>query len=507
MRKTRVLVSALVLALLAAVVAVPGIQIASGPTERLTNGDFEAGFYPSPAGLVGNGWHWFHNGGQADHGFYDDTWTPVVYDGLHSQLIEISTFGRAASDPDRYAGIYQSVAVVPGETYELALCGMLRALEDDPDRSGYNYRVQYGVDYVGGTDWMVVDNWVELPWDSVHPRLSPGSMESFSTSITATSTQLTLFVRVWKKWGTVSRELDVNLDAISLRGAMPSGSGAPEVSLAVPAHPVVGWEYPIPVASSSSIGITLLELYENGALLSSVGFEAGLLSLSHEFTWTPASVGTYTLKVVAHDASGTTVSSQASLPVGAERQLLVNGGFEDGFRPIPNGRVGNGWGWFHNGGEATYGFYDDNWEAVVYDGNHSQLIEINTFCRGGSDPDRYAGIYQAVDGLSQGATYRLTLHGMLRAHADDEDRVGFNYRVQWGYDPLGGSDWTVVDNWIEVPWDTVYDRLSPGVMGEYKTTLVAPSSRITLFVRVWKKWGTVRRELDVNLDAISLTGS
>lgn len=506
MKNARVLISSLVLALVAAVVILPGVQLAGGPTERLTNGDFESGFHSAPAGQVGNGWHWFHNSGEAAYGFYDDTWTPVIHDGLHSQLIEINTFCRGGSDPDRYAGIFQTVAVVPGEIYELSLYGMLRALEDDPDRSGYNYRVQYGIDYLGGADWMAVDNWVELPWDTVHPRLSPGSMESYSTSITATSTRLTLFIRVWKKWGTVSRELDVNLDAISLTGALPAGGAAPSIGFTLPVYPVVGWSYIVPVVSSNDVGISTLEFYEDGLLLGSVEYDVGLLSLTHEFTWTPATAGTHTLKVVAHSVSGGTATDQSNVVVGEAWQFLANGDFEAGFYPVPNGDVGNGWGWFHNGGEATYGFYDEMWKAVVYDGDHGQLIEINTFCRGGSDPDRYAGIYQVVDGLTPGASYKLSLHGMLRAHADDQDRVGYNYRVQWGYDPSGGTDWTVVDNWVEVPWDTVHDRLSPGTMSDHTATFVAPSSKITLFVRAWKKWGTVQRELDVNLDAISLTG-
>jgi hypothetical protein len=37
-------------------------------------------------------------------------------------------------------------------------------------------------------------------------------------------------------------------------------------------------------------------------------------------------------------------------------------------------------------------------------------------------------------------------------------------------------------------------------------TFEAPSSEITLFIRAWKKWGTAQRELDVNLDAITLKG-
>jgi hypothetical protein len=506
MSRKRVLISALLLALVAAVVAVPGIQLAGGVTERLTNGDFEEGFHFTPAGEVGNGWQWFHNGGEATYGFYDETWAPVIYDGQHSQLLEINTFCRGGSDSDRYSGIYQTVAVVPGENYDLSLHGMLRALEGDPHREGYNYRVQYGVDHEGGTDWTSVDNWVEIPWNTVHPRLSPGSMDSYSTTIVAKGSRLTLFIRVWKKWGTARRELDVNLDAISLRGALPADMEAPSAGLEAPAYPVVGWKYEVPVTSSNDVGITELELYDGSDLVGSVSYEVGLLSLSHTFAWTPASAGTHTLKVVAHDTAGATATHAVTVTVGEEGQFLTNGDFEGGFTAGAKGMVGTGWGWFENGGEATYGYYDEIWTPVVYDGEHSQLIEINTFCCGGSDPDRYSGISQKVSGLTPGATYRLLLHGMLRVRSDDEDREGDNYRVQWGYDPDGGHDWTAVDNWVVIPWDEVYTRLDPGEMSSYTVTFEAPSNEITLFIRAWKKWGTARREMDVNLDAITLKG-
>jgi hypothetical protein len=506
MNKKRVLITALLLALIAAVVAVPGIQLAGGATERLTNGDFEEGFHFTPAGLVGNGWRWFHNGGEATYGFYDETWAPVIYNGQHSQLIEINTFCRGGSDPDRYAGIYQTVAVVPGDTYELSMHGMLRALEDDPDREGYNYRVEYGVAYDGGTDWTAVDNWVEIPWNTVHPRLTPGPMDSYTATITATGSRLTLFVRVWKKWATAGRELDVNLDTISLKGALPADTGAPTVGLTAPAYPVVGWQYTVPVVGNNDVGITKLELYDGSALVDSVSYAVGMLSLSHDFAWTPATTGSHILRAVAHDAGGATATYAVTVVVGGEGQFLTNGNFEGGFEARAKGMVGKGWGWFDNGGEATYGFYDETWTPVVYDGEHSQLIEINTFCRGGSDPDRYAGIYQKVSGLTPGATYKLSLHGMLRALSDDDDRSGYNYRVQWGYDPSGGTDWTAIDNWVEIPWDEVHPRLDPGEMSSYTVSFKAPASEITLLVRAWKKWGTARRELDVNLDAITLKG-
>jgi hypothetical protein len=505
MSRKRVWISACILALIAAV-AVPGIQLAGGGTERLTNGSFEEGFHATPAGAVGNGWHAFSNGGRAVYGFYDEVWAPVIYDGTHSQLIEINTYKYTASDADRYAGIYQTVAVTPGETYELSLHGMLRALEEDPDRAGYNYRVQYGVDYGGGADWTAVSDWVEVPWNTVHPRLTPGSMESYSASIKATGDRLTLFIRAWKKWGTAGRELDVNLDAISLKGAVPADTAAPTVGLTVPAFPVVGWNESVLVQGSNDVGVTKLDLYDGSALVGSVSYEVGLLTLSHKFAWTPASAGSHTLKAVALDAGGKTATATATVMVGQEGQFLTNGDFEGGFKGVAKGVVGTGWNSFDNGGQATYGFYDETWTPVISDGFHGQLIEVNTFCRAGSDPDRYAGIFQKVKGLTPGATYKLSVHGMLRVLADDEDMTGYNYRVQWGYDPAGGTDWTAVTNWVEIPWDTIYPRLEPGTMSAYTVSFEAPSSDITLFVRAWKKWGTARRELDVNLDAVTLTG-
>ena len=506
MNRKRILVVALLLALVAAVVAVPGLQLAGGPVERLTNGDFESGFYSTPVGFVGNGWGWFHNDGEATYGYYDETWKPVVYDGEHAQLIEVNTFCRGGSDPDRYAGIYQTVAVVPGETYELTLHGMLRALADDPEREDYGYRVQYGVDYAGGTDWSAVDDWVEVPWDTVHPRLSPGDIESYSTSVTASGSKLTLFVRIWKKWSTASRELDFNLDGISLKGAMPPDTASPTVSFTVPDYPVVGWSYTIPVVSSNGVGVTKLAFYDGSELVGEVSFDVGLLSLNHDFVWRPWVAGPHTLKAVVEDVAGGTTSHQVGVVVGGEMQFLVNGDFEGGFTMSASGEVGTGWGGFHNGGQATYGFYDETWTPVVHKGEHSQLIEVNTFHRSASDPDRYAGIYQTVAGLTPGATYKLSLYGMLRLLSDGDDFEGYNYVVQWGYDPAGGVDWTVVDNWVEIPWDTIYPRLDPGEMSAYTGEFEAPSSEITLFVRVWKKWGTASRELDVNLDSIELTG-
>ena len=528
MTRKRTLFLALILALLAAVVAVPGIFFAGGSTERIANGSFEGGFSATPAGFVGNHWKWFTNGGQANYGYYDETWAPVIYDGEHSQLIEINTLGLAGSEADRYAGIYQTVAVVPGETYELSMHGMLRALEDDPDRACCNYRVQYGIDYNGGGDWKAVTEWYELPWNLVHPRLVPGAMESFATTVKATSNRLTLFVRVWKKWGPAQRELDVNIDAISLKGAMPvdvdqgqakpptSGDGADggepaadtglTVSFEPPAYPVRQWEYLVSVDASNDVGVTKLEFYENGTLVGTVSYDVGPLSVSHDFAWQPSKTGKLKLKAVAHDAGGASATHTVTVSVGNRGDFLTNGDFEGGFYWSPQGEVGNGWGWFNNGGAAVYGYYDETWPPVIADGAHSQLIEINTFGRAASDPDRYSGIYQTVSGLTTGATYRFMLRGMLRALGDDVDIEGYSYRVVWGYTADGSTNWRDVDNWVEIPWDRVHPRTDPGRMARYSAEFEAPSDEITLFIAAWKKWGTVQKELDVNLDSIRLRG-
>jgi hypothetical protein len=273
----------------------------------------------------------------------------------------------------------------------------------------------------------------------------------------------------------------------------------------VPDYPTRRWDYTITVNAKNDVGITKLEFYDDDVLVGSSAYDVGPLAVSEDFAWKPETSGDHTLKAVAHDAGGAMATHKVTVTVGSNSSFLENGDFESGFSFGPAGAVGNGWGWFHNGGAASYGFYDDTWPPVLSD-EHSQLVEINTFCRAGSDPDRYAGIYQTADGLTPGATYKFSVRGMLRALADDEDRENYSYRVEWGYTVDGSTDWQAVDNWVEIPWDTVYPRLEPGRMKNYSAEFEAPSTQITLFVRAWKKWGTARRELDVNLDNIRLRG-
>lgn len=414
-------------------------SLPAATVELLRNGSFEQGFATVPGcGMVGIYWGCFQNGGTAEYGFFDDQWKPVVFDGQHSQLIEINT-KQIGGDPDRYAGIYQTVDVIPGATYRFTIRGMIRA--DDQDGDPWRYRVQVAFDHSGGSNWAAVGEWIELPWDNYYPRTAPGGFSEYTTTVIARGSRMTVFVRVWKKWGDWYREVDVNVDAISLMGPVPA---AVSVAPPIAPPPMVMPPPPAPLP---------------------------------------------------------TPSVAAPAPICAGPNLLRNGDFEQGFY---SWGVAYYWGWFHNGGQATYGFYDDQWSRVVYNGQHSQLIEINTYNMAVADADRYAGIYQIVDGLRPGALYELTIAGMMREEAAHPDEDPYRYRVQWGYAPHGWLDWTLVTNWQELPWDAIYTRTDPGAFLTYRTTFVAPSSRVTLFIRAWKKWGTTGRELDVNLDAIAL---
>jgi nucleoid-associated protein YgaU len=451
--RQRLMAVALVLACIATLALGSASGLATVEQDVLVNGSFEGGFVSQPGcGMVGKGWGCFTNGGSITYGFYDDQWVKVVADGAHSQLIELNTMQFAASEPDRYAGIYQTVNVVPGATYTLKLQGLMRERDPNSGEDAYRYRVQWGYTADGATDWQAVTNWQELPWDRIDNRTSPGSLQSFKGALVAPSGKITLFIRVWKKWGTVYKELDVNLDAISLVG--PATKNVVVITPGVKNPPVVV------VPGDKNPPVVVVR---------------------------PG--GPEPLPVVPPLACG-----------GAN--LIANGNFESGFT---NG-VGSNWTSFTNGGAAAYGFYDEMWPPVVKSPAHGQLIEINTWGLAAADPDRKAGIYQVVRGLKPGATYEISLWGMLREDAVHSGDDAFRYRVLWGY-AAADADPTNADiaNWVELPWDTIYTRTAPGAMSSFSARFQAPSDSVVIAFSALKKWGTVQRELDVNLDSISLT--
>jgi hypothetical protein len=199
--------------------SVPGLA-ATKPVEILSNGGFEEGFYTAPVGAVGNGWGWFTNGGRVNYGFSDDQWDKVVFEGEHSQRIEMNTFGISDASTDRFVGIYQSVEVVAGETYNVDLRRLIRSNRQRGDR--WAYMIQVGWTDGKTADWTAVSQWLDAPRSTFYPRGEPGNFRRFRTTITPQDSSGTLYIRIWKKWGHSDVGVDVNLDAISLKGPPPS---------------------------------------------------------------------------------------------------------------------------------------------------------------------------------------------------------------------------------------------------------------------------------------------
>ena len=460
-------------------------------TNVLYNGGFEQGFSSQPGcGAVGSGWQCFTNGGAANYGFYDDQWDRVVSEGNHSQLIEVNTKGIMVGDPDRYAGIYQTVPVSSWADYSLSLKGMIRttSLDGDP----WRYRVQVGWTFGPYPDWTKVSNWQDTGWDKYYSRTEPGNFSSFLTKFRSEADYVTIYVRVWKKWGVANEELDVNLDAIALVG--PTGQWHGQQTKVDTAYSVPAVD---PGYADSGYAALPPEV-DAGYLAQLPVVDAGSAKPAYDKHGSDDKHAWETKPVAP-------VQPIYPMPEGAcvGSNLVYNGDFERGFNAVSVGKVGNSWGYFTNGGGANYGFYDDEWVRVRSDGAHSQLIEINTKNIFPVDNDRYAGIYQYITGLHPGVTYEFSTYGLLRGAGNEDDP--YRFAAQWGYASGYSGDWQAVSNWTEMNFGPISQRTDPAALVKYTAKFVAQSTDVTLFIRGWKKWGIPNVEMDFNIDGVSLT--
>lgn len=458
-------------------------------TNVLYNGGFEQGFSSQPGcGMVGSGWQCFTNGGAANYGFYDDQWDRVVAEGKHSQLLELNTKGIMLGDADRYAGIYQTVPVVDWAEYTFSLKGIIRTTNLDGDK--WRYRVQVGWSFGPYPDWTKVTNWTDVGWDKYYLRTDPGAFSSFTTRLMAEADYVTMYVRVWKKWGVPEEELDVNFDAISLIGPSPY---------------YYDDHYKDPIDPGFNVPIVDPGYADPG--YADPGYDKHPPVADPGYGHQPVDPG-YAYPPVVDPGYGHPPVDPGygypPVPAGAcvGPNLVYNGDFERGFNAVSVGKVGNSWGYFTNGGGANYGFYDDEWYRVRSDGAHSQLIEINTKNIYPVDNDRYAGIYQYITGLHPGVTYELTVHGLLRGEGNEDDP--YRFEAQWGFMPGYNGDWSTVNNWTAMNFGPISKRTDPAPLATYTAKFVAQSTDITLFIRGWKKWGVPQVEMDFNIDGVSL---
>ena len=213
--------------------------------DAIKNGSFEEGFQDNGVGLS---WTGFDNDGVATYIWLEELQAVHVSHGERAQLMQLTGAGQ----PDRYMGLYQTVEVQAGETYTLALHGLIRSSDaGDPNRP-YGHRMQWGIDYQGGQDWRAVEEWVDTGWNDIPLDKQDPTMNYVQLPIVAETDQVTLFVRGWTKWPTQSIA-SFYLDGVFLQGpvgvekrtevvttAAGAGEGMPTTGSAGAWVPVVG---------------------------------------------------------------------------------------------------------------------------------------------------------------------------------------------------------------------------------------------------------------------------
>ncbi len=188
--------------------------------------------------------------------------------------------------------------------------------------------------------------------------------------------------------------------------------------------------------------------------------------------------------------------------------VIKNGGFEMGWQPL-NG-VPEFWSPYTNG-EAVIGWYDEQWPEAVRNGNHAQLMEIDTV--NGDILDRVIAVYQTVD-VAPNSEYTLTIHAIMRTDAPESLRNKNEYEMNWGIDPFGEGNYDNVSEWVYMP---LTEQLRIGSNGEFPddkplfyevitgTIRTGDTEKITLFIRGLKKFPT-GTEVNFDIDDVSLIG-
>ena len=412
---------------------------ANGNGELLKNGDFENGFrVVDNCGMVGVDWGCFNTGGIGGYGFYDDQWERVVASGSHAQMIEINT-KQEGGDQNRTAGIYQVVNVVPGETYTLSFKGMIRANDFDSGGDPWRYVMLVGFNHNGSTNW--ADAQVqEVNVGPIQDRVNPSGYYDVKVDVTAQSSTLTVFIAGRMKWGDWYKEVDFNIDAASLKGAVP-GEQPPPTAVPPTQQPPATAVPPTPAPPT--------ELVCDGPnLLLNPGFEEGFDPDGTATKWGKFNNGGRANYGYYDEQWGPVVAE------GAHAQLLeIN----------------------------TYGHMPtdpDRWIGI-----HQQVDNLTA-----------GATYQ----LSLKAMIREA-----QDHSDEDAwRYEVYWGVNDNNGKI--SQISELESLTGIPVSGIYLRTAPGPYTSYMTTFQAPASTIRLYLLGLKKWAQSEREVNFDFDAVEL---
>jgi len=181
----------------------------------IENGSFEEGFNEQGVAL---GWAAFSTD-KAVYSWADESEPMHVSHGSHAQLMSI----QGPIDPNRFVGIYQTVDVVAGETYTLALHGLIRSTTAQGPKTLYGHRTQWAIDYEGKASWYEIEwaEWTDPGWNDIDLKDKRPVMNVYILQITPETDKLTLYIRGWTKWNILGSEAKYYLDGVFLKGPIP----------------------------------------------------------------------------------------------------------------------------------------------------------------------------------------------------------------------------------------------------------------------------------------------
>lgn len=232
----------------------------------IKNGSFEDGFDEQGVALD---WTPFSNG-DAVFVWADELQPTYVSHDLHAQRMQIMGPGQ----PDRFIGIYQTVDVVAGETYTLALHGLIRSSTAKDDSGPFGHRMQWAIFEGVQTNWYEANqdwaSWTDPGWNDVKLDAKNPAINAFVQQITPETDQITLYIRGWTKWPILGSEAMFYVDGVSLEGPIPGEETTIQVapvqgSVAAQSMPTTGgtgtW---IPVAGAILVvGFAAWEIRKN----------------------------------------------------------------------------------------------------------------------------------------------------------------------------------------------------------------------------------------------------
>ncbi len=408
----------------------------------LVNGGFEHGFTAqNGCGMVGNSWGCFQNGGKAGYGFYDDAWERVVADGSHAQLIEINS-KQDTVEQNRTAGIYQTVNVVPGMTYDLSFQAIIRANDLDSGGDPWRYVMQVGYTHNGSTNWQDA-SWQVIDAGPIQDRVNPSGYHPVNLKVTAEGHQLTVFIAGVMKWGDWNREVDFNIDKINLTGAIPEPEPLPE-------YPVVD---PAPAMPPQVVVGTEL-VCDGPDLLWNGNFEGGFGTDGVGYYWWPYNNGGAANYGYYDDMWPPVVAG------GEHAQLLEI----------------NSKGWMPTDPQRWIGITQD---AFVEPGATYQL-------------SLKAMIREAAD-HSDEDSHRYEMYWGYKSHP------AFAHPIEPAISDIGE-----LDSLYGVSVSDISLRTSPGVYTSYSKTFKAPDEVMWFYLLGLKKWATEEREVDFDFDDVQL---